>query len=124
MLYNIKECSADWRMRMKCRDFQKIIPQIIDRTVPDYMLDDVVTHVRNCKDCYDELEIYFVLKFGLYDDNQSKTMDFIGELDNNLTRMEKRSKLYEVFKSTFHLIRIMTGTAVVGSLIYVFFNIL
>ena len=109
---------------MKCRDFQKIIPQIIDRTVPDYMLDDVVTHVRNCKDCYDELEIYFVLKFGLYDDNQSKTMDFIGELDNNLTRMEKRSKLYEVFKSTFHLIRIMTGTAVVGSLIYFFFNIL
>ena len=109
---------------MKCRDFQKIIPQIIDRTVPDYMLDDVVTHVRNCKDCYDELEIYFVLKCGLDDDNQSKTMDFIGELDNNLTRMEKRSKLYEVLKSTFHLIRIMTGTAVVGSLIYFFFNIL
>ena len=53
---------------MKCADFQKMIPDIINNTVPDEKLDEVIEHIDNCKDCREELEIHYILRYGLGDD--------------------------------------------------------
>ena len=50
---------------MKCADFQKMIPDIINNTVPDEKLDEVIEHIDNCKDCREELEIHYILRYGL-----------------------------------------------------------
>ena len=43
---------------MECRDFQKLIPKIIDDDIPEEDLEKVLEHVKSCKDCYDEMEIF------------------------------------------------------------------
>ena len=54
---------------MKCMEFQKLIPDIINGIVPDEMLEEVLEHVETCSECYDELEINYILQYGLGDDD-------------------------------------------------------
>ena len=60
---------------MECRDFQKLIPKIIDDDIPEEDLEKVLEHVKFCKDCYDEMEIYYVLKYGFGEDDNNDNMN-------------------------------------------------
>lgn len=107
---------------MKCMEFQKLIPDIINETVSDDRLEDVISHVESCKDCYDELEINYILQYGLSDDDSVASMDYVGRLERNLEKMKKRLRRLELAESVSSLINITAYTAVTGAFIYVFFN--
>ncbi len=107
---------------MKCREFQKLIPDIIDDNIPENMLEEVIDHVENCKECYDELEIYYVLRYGLGDDDSDASMDFIGQLEGNIRYMKKRLKAYKDIRSLYIFSMLTAHTTVIGTLIYVIFK--
>lgn len=107
---------------MKCMEFQKMIPDIINGTVSDDRLEDVIDHVESCKECYDELEINYILQYGLGDDDSAESMDYVGCLERNLLRMKKRLRRLELSRSVSSLINITAYTAVAGAFIYVFFK--
>ena len=99
-----------------------MIPDIIDDIVPDEKLDDVIEHVDSCKDCREELEIHYILRYGLGDAEDEKATDFIGQLENNITRMKKRRNRFTMQRSIYSLIMLTAYTTVVGSWIYVLFK--
>ena len=99
---------------MNCREFQKRIPEIISDKVSEEYLIDVVKHVEKCKDCYDELEIYFVLEYGLKDDDNKKSMNLIGRLNNRLRKLRNRADRYYSMVSLYNLIKITAYTAIAG----------
>lgn len=107
---------------MKCADFQKMIPNIIDNTVPDEKLDEVIEHVDGCRDCREELEIHYILRYGLGDDEDEKATDFIGQLENNISRMKSRQQRFVMQRSVYSLIMLTAYTAIIGSWIYVLFK--
>ncbi len=107
---------------MKCSDFQKLIPDIVGNAVPDRYLDDVIEHVNECKDCREELEIHYILRYGLGDDEDEKATDFIGQLENTIENMKTRQRRFTIQRSVFMLIRLTAYTAIAGSFIYVFFK--
>ena len=72
---------------MECRDFQKLIPKIIDDDIPE--------------------------------DN----MNFIGLLDEKITGLEKKCHYYEMARSLYEAVYIISNTAVFGTLIYILFKI-
>lgn len=53
----------------------------------------MLEHVKSCKDCYDEMEIYYVLKYGLGEDDNNDNMNFIGLLDEKITGLEKNATI-------------------------------
>ena len=107
---------------MKCMEFQKLIPDIINGIVPDEMLEEVLEHVETCSECYDELEINYILQYGLGDDDSAESMDYVGRLERNLNRLRRRLRYIEISKAVLSLINITAYTAVAGAFIYVFFT--
>lgn len=107
---------------MKCREFQKMIPEIINKTAPIECYGDIIEHVENCKECYDELEIHYVLRYGLADDDKDISMDFRKQLEENLIGMKKKYNMSELKKSIYALTQIVAYTAIGGVFIYVLFK--
>ncbi len=109
---------------MDCRDFQKIIPDIINNRVPDECLEAVVNHISNCRDCYDELEIYFVLEYGLKDDDTKKSMNLIGRLNNLIKRLISRAERYYSIVTMYNIIKISAYTVMACAAAYMIFKVL
>lgn len=110
---------------MKCSDFQRRIPEIIKADVPDEELEEVLEHIQNCADCQDELEIYFVLNYGLSDEeDDSKNMNFIERLEETVGLLRKRLSHFVAYDTLVKLVGLCMYTAVAGSFIYVLFQYL
>lgn len=109
---------------MKCREFQKIIPDIINEKIPDNALEEVIEHVESCHDCYDELEIYYVLQYGLKDTDSKQSMNFVGRLDRKIKKMKMHLKHYEIANAFYNGVCVISNTAIFAALIYTIFYIL
>lgn len=108
---------------MNCREFQKKIPDIINGKVPDEQLEDVIEHVDTCHDCYDELEIYYVLQYGLKDTDNKQSMNFVGRLDRKIKKMKRHLKHYEIANAVYNGVYVVSNTAIFAALIYTIFYI-
>lgn len=106
---------------MNCSDFQKMIPDIIDKNIDEKDLEPVLEHIESCRECYDELEIYYVLRCGL-DDDSGKPMNFVEQLENNISAMKSRSELYTAARSVYVLTQLAAYAAIAGTFIYVLFK--
>ncbi len=73
---------------MKCQEFQGLIPEFIENTLEEKYYDGFVHHANTCRNCLDELEIYFMIRVGLerMESDASKSFDIQGELKNRLYR--------------------------------------
>lgn len=109
---------------MNCRDFQKIIPNIISEKIPDKDLSKVIEHVEACPDCYDELEIYYVLQYGLRDADNKQSMNFVGRLDRKIKRMKIHLKHYEFASAVYNGLYVISNTAIFAAMIFTIFYIL
>ena len=107
---------------MECREFQKYIAPIVEHSVPTEKMEELAEHARFCKDCRDELEINYVLQYGLKDED-SQSLNIIGNLENDLKMMERMAFHHRMYKSFYILIQLVAAVAVIGSMIYCCFKI-
>lgn len=92
---------------MTCLEAQSNIMAFIDKKLPEEKVADFVRHMRYCKNCSEELEIYYTLIVGIrqVDNNEELSQNFKEELDNELTRLEHKAKKAKRFKiSTFGVV--------------------
>lgn len=63
---------------MKCHDAQRMIQGFIEKRLTDEQLEAFLEHIASCRDCYDELEVYYMITTGLLelDEKHSETLDF------------------------------------------------
>ena len=50
---------------MNCLEAQSKIMAFIENKLPDDELREFIKHVRSCKNCYEELDIYYTLIVGM-----------------------------------------------------------
>ena len=69
---------------MECKDFQKLINDFIFDKIED--LKEFLNHAKTCKNCGEELELYYTIRRGLGDvkapDGSEKSVDATQELEN------------------------------------------
>ena len=98
---------------------QSYIMPFIEGKVPDNKQEDFVMHMKNCKKCHEELEIYYTLLVGMKQlDNKSKlSTDFSKDLEAELKAMGHHVRKKKNFKvSAFSFV--MAGTIIVIGLLY------
>ena len=63
---------------MTCLEAQSNIMAFIEKKLPDDVIPDFVKHMRYCKNCREELEIYYTLIVGMHqvDNNQELSQNF------------------------------------------------
>lgn len=83
---------------MDCREFQSLIPSFIDDTLEDDIIEKFIMHAKECKKCYEELEIHYMLYEGLdkLENDIGASFDLKGELENKLGEYEEY--VYSEFK--------------------------
>lgn len=67
---------------MDCREAQSLIVPFIENKLNDEQLEEFLYHIERCSECYDELEVYFIVLSGIrqLDGNEKDISDFKGEL--------------------------------------------
>ncbi|MBE5926944.1 MAG: hypothetical protein E7270_08295 [Lachnospiraceae bacterium] len=87
---------------MKCIEFQRLIPDFINDNILNEdkyeYLEGFIEHSKECPECYDELEIHYMIMEGLDKlENDSKTsFNFKEELRMKLNMHEEN--IYNEFK--------------------------
>lgn len=61
---------------MICREWQRRIPDFLDDKMTPEDLGAFISHVKECRDCYEELEIMFTLSVGLNELEKKTDMSF------------------------------------------------
>lgn len=80
---------------MGCKHYQKLIKAFDEHKLSVREQEDFVTHMLSCSDCQEELEIYYIIEYGLNDDgkisyeneeyrNLIETYDFKSFVDKKL----------------------------------------
>ena len=83
---------------MTCLEAQSNIMAFIEKKLPDDVIPGFVKHMRYCKNCREELEIYYVMLIGLkqLDEGEELAADFKeklqNEVDSRYLEIEKNSK--------------------------------
>ena len=102
---------------MNCLEAQSKIMAFIENKLPDDELREFIKHVRSCKNCYEELDIYYTLIVGMkqLDESDNISTDFKNALDKHLEEeMNRLTTVKRIANST-----ILVGiAAVVAGLIW------
>ena len=86
---------------MTCLEAQSNIMAFIDGKLPAEEVDPFVRHIRTCKNCSEELEIYYTLVVGMrkLDDNEDLPQNFKQLLEEDLDKAQgkvKKAKRYKI----------------------------
>lgn len=104
---------------MNCLETQSIIMAYIDGKLPDDERREFIKHVRSCRNCYEELDIYYTLIEGMkqLDESDNISTDFKNSLNRKLDEdMSRLTTVKRIANSTIMFVIV----AVVFGLIWLY----
>lgn len=112
---------------MDCRIAQQKIMAYIERKLNDREMEEFVEHIRECKTCSEELEVYFTIHYALenLDDKGQESFDIKDLLEKDLEDAEHRisgrsilkfyRRLFVVLLTLITAVLLITGAQVMIS---------
>ena len=87
---------------------QSYIMPFIDGKIPVNKQNDFVIHMKNCKKCHEELEIYYTLMVGMrqLDNKQELSTDFNRDLELELSKLKNQGCSYSIVENAHDLLYI------------------
>ncbi len=94
---------------------QSYIIPFIEGKLPERVKEDFVIHMKNCRDCHEELEINYMLLVGMrqLDKEEKVSTDFRKDLDQELSRMKQ--KVHGKQRMRFSAFSICMAVIILGS---------
>ena len=104
---------------MNCQNAQSMVLNFINNKLDKEETKAFIEHVRDCKDCWEELEIYYVMLVGLkqLDEGEELAADFRKKLQNEV---ESRYVEIEREAKRKHISKIITIIVTAAILIWMF----
>ena len=104
---------------MNCQNAQSMVLNFINNKLDKEETRAFIEHVRDCKDCWEELEIYYVMLVGLkqLDEGEELAADFRKKLQNEV---ESRYVEIEREAKCKHIAKIITILVTAAILIWMF----
>lgn len=116
--------------RMDCSEFKKQMNNFIYNTMDEEIVEDFINHYKNCKNCNEELEIYYMVNKTFNNDETNgdtvsipNSFDFKKRLNQKIAYYEEM--IYHNYKVNFLLRILFMGTELVslGMAVYFIFII-
>lgn len=97
---------------MDCKEARSLVMPFIREEIPEEKLEPFLKHIAKCKDCYEELEIYYTVHAGIQglDQDQFATYDLSGALRTELEEAQERVRSHHAFT----IFRIVVGAGAVA----------
>lgn len=106
------------KTEMDCREFERVIPDFIARTMDYPALKSFLAHIRQCKDCKEELIIQFLVREGIQRLEDGNAFDLQAELEQSLEEARKRVKLHDVFMAAGFVTEVIAVLLLAGFMIW------
>ncbi|MBR6451670.1 MAG: zf-HC2 domain-containing protein [Lachnospiraceae bacterium] len=108
---------------MTCRESETYIQRFVDDELTGEELEAFLWHIGNCKACYNEMEIGYLLKEALIRLEDGTSFDLHTELKEKISDMENYVRLHSVAVIFRRLILTIAGLAIVMDLMafYLFY---
>ncbi len=73
---------------MECHEAEKLIPQYLNDSMDKDTLLEFISHIRECKSCYNELDTFFMLEKAMdaLQTDEDQSFDLSKKLDEDLNR--------------------------------------
>lgn len=95
---------------MDCKSIQKKIPDFSEGKLSAKDDLEFINHVAECKDCHEELEIYYMLQYGISDE-EPETYDFVKlvdlRLDNRFDEIMKMRRNKKIMFSLWGVVNLL-----------------
>jgi len=103
---------------MTCKEAQQLIMPYINDELTDKELTPFLDHINNCKDCYEELEVYYTLYAGLAQlDGKNEGQDMRNLLPEALYVSHRRVRGRKMFNLSYLLMEILAMLVLLGVVI-------
>ncbi|MCR5254297.1 MAG: zf-HC2 domain-containing protein [Acetatifactor sp.] len=79
---------------MDCKEFEKLIPDFIDRKLDYKTLNRFYRHREECDSCREELDIQFLVSKGMQKLEEGDSFDLKKDLENYLSDVENDLKIH------------------------------
>ncbi|MDO4454542.1 MAG: zf-HC2 domain-containing protein [Eubacteriales bacterium] len=86
---------------MNCKETQSLVMDYLNRELGGEILDDFLHHIRGCRECYEELEIYYIIHFAMQrlDSEELVSYDIKGMLEEDLREAERTVRKWKLKRS-------------------------
>lgn len=103
---------------MNCQEAQSNVLNYINHKLTNEEITQFIEHIRECEDCRDELEIYYITMIGMQqlDEGELLTADFQKALKED---MSQRYMQCQREKDRTHSIRVMLGAFLISLLMWI-----
>ena len=106
---------------MTCLEAQSNIMAFIEKKLPDDVIPDFVKHMRYCKNCREELEIYFTVDVGIRQlDQETGTYNIKGALETALELSRQRVHTLGILETARYAVNTLCFWAVLVVLVLQF----
>lgn len=107
---------------MNCLQCQSKITQYIEEKLSENEIQDFIHHVKECSNCYEELDIYYTLLIGMkyLDNEENLPVDFRLQLNERLNQDASMLQRRKRIKISFWFIGLVTvvGILTVSGVLY------
>lgn len=104
---------------MNCNEFKQEMNNFIYNTIDDDKIEDFIKHYKECKDCNEELEIYYMINKTFNDDGAdgdtvsvANSFDFKKRLNQKIAYYEEL--IYSRYKANFFMRLLICGTELIS----------
>lgn len=101
---------------MNCREADRKINGFINKTLTFDEMEAFIRHIRSCPACYEELETYYTIHYGLEfldHDKPIGNMDVSRHLEEELSKQEKIIKAHYRNQHLFYLSLIIVSVVLI-----------
>lgn len=101
---------------MDCYDAEGLISGYINRTLPTDELELFLEHIRECPDCYEELETQFIVNEAMnqLSEDRETDLDFQDLLEQDLKKAEKHVMHNHIQRSVVFVTFFLIALAATG----------
>ena len=97
---------------MDCKEFEKLIPEFIDRKMNYSTLNKFNEHMKQCENCKEELVIQFLVTEGMQSLEEGDSFDLQKELNERLQSSRKKLRVQNIAVFSIGAIEILIILAI------------
>ena len=105
---------------MDCKEYEKLIPEFIDKKLNYTMTKRFVEHLKSCPNCKEELNIQFLIEEGMARLEDGGAFDLQKEMRELLAEANRKIRLYERLRFWCRLTELLIVVGVLVAIVIIF----
>lgn len=104
---------------MDCKEFEKLIPDFLERKLDFFTLNQFNKHRKECENCREELDIRFLVTEGIQRLEEGDAFDLQRELNQHLDEAERKIRNHSRILRIGEALEILAILLIAGAVVWV-----